>query len=129
MNFTKNRWLEGSAWRNNIYLALSKQILLAMALLSICRLGFFFFNQTFFPEVTPGQLLKLMLGGLIFDLVTVLYVNLLFIVLIVLPLKQRFHPQYKLVIKYLYFITNGLALALNVSDFIYYRFTLRRSTA
>jgi phosphoglycerol transferase MdoB-like AlkP superfamily enzyme len=129
MNFTKNRWLEGAAWRNNIFLALSLQILLAMALLSICRLGFFFFNSSFFPEVTTGQLVKLMFGGLVFDLVTVLYVNMLFVVLMVLPLKQRFHPQYKLVIKYLYFTTNGLALALNVSDFIYYRFTLRRTTA
>lgn len=129
MNFTKNRWLEGSTWRNNIYLALSLQILLAMALLTICRLGFFFFNNSFFPEVTPGELVKLMLGGLIFDLVTVLYVNMLFIVLMILPFKWRFHPQFKLLAKYLYFITNGLALALNVSDFIYYRFTLRRTTA
>lgn len=129
MDLTKNRLFEGFAWRNNIYLALLLQMLLSMGLLTLCRLGFFFFNQSFFPEVTAGQLLKLMLGGLVFDLTTVLYVNMLFILLMMLPLKIRFHRYYRVSLKYLFLITNGLALAANVSDFIYYRFTLRRTTA
>ena len=74
-------------------------------------------------------MLGLMLGGLVFDLTTLLYVNSLFILLMVLPLKVRFHDYYRLSLKYLFFITNGLALGANVSDFIYYRFTLRRTTA
>lgn len=74
-------------------------------------------------------LVKLMLAGLRFDLVSVLYVNMLFIVLMVLPFKFRFNYGYQEFLKYTFFITNGFALALNVSDFIYYKFTLRRTTA
>jgi phosphoglycerol transferase MdoB-like AlkP superfamily enzyme len=129
MNLNGNRWLKGFSWRNNIYLALLYQLLLAMGLYTVCRLGFFFFNRSFFPEITLGQLLRLLFGGLVFDLTTLLYVNSLFILLMILPLKVRFHFHFRLILKYLFFITNGLALAANVSDFIYYRFTLRRTTA
>jgi arylsulfatase A-like enzyme len=45
------------------------------------------------------------------------------------PIDLRFHAGYKQVVKFIFFTTNGLALAANVADFIYYRFTLRRTTA
>jgi phosphoglycerol transferase MdoB-like AlkP superfamily enzyme len=113
----------------NIYRALILRILLSMALFTGCRLGFYFFNTSFFPNMTLRMFLGLMAGGLKFDLVAVLYTNLLFILMMVLPFQFRFRYGYQEFLKYLFFITNGFALALNVSDFIYYRFTLRRTTA
>ncbi|WP_254154434.1 LTA synthase family protein [Chryseosolibacter indicus] len=92
-------------------------------------MGFYLYNTSFFPDMSMLTLVKLMLAGLRFDLVSVLYVNMLFIVLMVLPFKFRFNYGYQEFLKYTFFITNGFALALNVSDFIYYKFTLRRTTA
>jgi phosphoglycerol transferase MdoB-like AlkP superfamily enzyme len=113
----------------NIYGALILRLLLVMFLFTLCRIGFYLFNTAYFPEMTPGTFLWLLWGGLKFDLVTVLYFNMLFILLMIVPFDFRFNFTYQEAIKYLYFILNGFALAINVSDFIYYKFTLRRTTA
>jgi phosphoglycerol transferase MdoB-like AlkP superfamily enzyme len=115
--------------RGNVYRALALRLVLVMLLFSICRLGFFLFNTNFFPDMTFSTFMLLMAGGLKFDLVAVLYTNLLFIVLCMLPFDFRFRYGYQEFVKYVFFTTNGFALALNVCDFIYYKFTLRRTTA
>jgi len=113
----------------NIYLALVLRLLLVMLLFTLCRIGFFLYNTSFFPGMTLAMFLKLMVGGIKFDLVAMLYFNMLFILLMILPFNFRFRYGYQEFLKYLFFITNGLAIALNVCDFIYYKFTLRRTTA
>lgn len=121
--------LKGLRWKNNLYVALVLRLLIAMALFSLCRIGFYAFNANFFPDVTSGGFVRLMLGGLRFDLTAVLYVNALFIVLMIIPFSIRFTPVYQQIVKYIFFITNGVAMAANVIDFVYYKFTLRRTTA
>ena len=121
--------LEGLRLRNNIFTALGLQLLLVMALLSICRIGFYFFNLNFFPGMTVGHFVALMIGGFRFDLVTTLYCNVLFILLTVIPIDLRFHEKYRAALRYIFFTTNSIMLAVNVADFIYYKFTLRRTTA
>jgi phosphoglycerol transferase MdoB-like AlkP superfamily enzyme len=113
----------------NIYGALILRLLLVMLLFTFCRIGFYLFNTGFFPEMTTGTFLWLLWGGLKFDLVSVLYFNMLFILLMIVPFDFRFNFTYQEILKYLFFILNGFALAINVSDFIYYKFTLRRTTA
>lgn len=129
MNLAKTRYLEGISWRTNVYVVLFLRLTLVMALFTVSRLGFYFYNHSFFPGVTLGEMLRILAGGLVFDLSTVLYVNLLYILMMIIPLKLRFNHYYRISLKYLFFITNGIALAANVADFIYYRFTLRRTTA
>lgn len=78
--------------------------------------------------MTLGKFLKIMAGGFRLDVVAILYTNMLFLVLMILPLFVRFQPVYQKVVKWIFLITNSAALALNVSDFIYFKFTLRRTT-
>lgn len=113
----------------NIYKALLLRLLLAMFLFTLCRLGFYLFNTRFFPQMHAGNFLWLLWGGLRFDLVAVLYINMIFILLMIIPFNFRFNYTYQEILKYLFFILNGFALATNVADFIYYKFTLRRTTA
>jgi phosphoglycerol transferase MdoB-like AlkP superfamily enzyme len=113
----------------NIYWALVLRFLLAMFLFTLCRVGFYLFNISFFPGMTLPYFIHLLWGGLRFDLTALLYTNALFILLMIVPFDFRFSHVYQQVVKYLFFITNGVALAANVSDFIYYKFTLRRTTA
>ncbi len=112
----------------NIYVALLKYLLLMMALFSVCRVGFYFFNTSFFPGMTFARFGKIALGGLRFDLTAVLYLNLLVVLLLIIPIKARFHPVYQRIIKYIFFFTNTLGLAANLADTMYYRYTLRRTT-
>jgi phosphoglycerol transferase MdoB-like AlkP superfamily enzyme len=120
---------QGLKLSGNIYWALFLRLLLAMFLFSLCRIGFYFYNTAFFPEMTVTNFLKILWGGLRFDMTAVLYVNALMIVLTLLPFNFRFSKVYQNVIKYAFFLFNGLALVANLADFIYYKFTLRRTTA
>ncbi len=129
MKIPAQNFFAGYRWRTNLYTALALRLLLVMFLLSVCRVFFYLFNINFFPDMTIANFARLMAGGLRFDLVTALYLNLLFILLMILPVDWRFNRYYQQTLKYIFFVTNGVALAMNVADFIYYRFTLRRTTA
>lgn len=113
----------------NIYRALVLRLLLIMALFTLCRIGFYLYNMSFFPDMTFSRFMRLLWGGLQFDLTAVLYANMLYILLAIIPFDFRFRYGYQEALRYLFFVTNGFALAMNVADFIYYKFTLRRTTA
>ena len=113
----------------NIFVVLAYRIILIMLLFSLCRIGFFLFNFKMFPGVSPGQLLTMLKGGLSFDISAIVYINLLFILLSIIPFDIRYSDVYKSVLKYVYFITNGIAIAMNGMDFVYYRFVDKRATA
>jgi phosphoglycerol transferase MdoB-like AlkP superfamily enzyme len=118
----------GIQWKGNIYVALFKLMALLMALYSACRIGFYLFNINFFPGMTFARFFRIMLGGLKFDLTAILYLNALIVLLLTVPFAFRFTKTYQGIIKYLFICINALGLAANVADFIYYRFTLRRTT-
>lgn len=121
--------LEGVRAKGNIYVALAMYLSLAMMLFTMCRIGFYLFNKSFFPGISFPHFLTIMAGGLRFDLAAVLYTNVLFVLLLILPFKFRFNTGYLTVAKWIFLITNSIALAANVCDFIYFQFTLRRTTA
>jgi phosphoglycerol transferase MdoB-like AlkP superfamily enzyme len=113
----------------NIFVVLIYRILLIMVLFSLFRIGFFLFNHKMFPGVSISQFLIMMKGGLTFDISAVVYVNMLFILLHIVPLEMRYKDIYQEILKYLFYITNGIALAMNGMDFVYYRFVDKRATA
>jgi phosphoglycerol transferase MdoB-like AlkP superfamily enzyme len=100
-----------------------------MFLFSLCRVGFFLFNYKMFPGVSLNQFFTIFKGGLTFDISAVVYINMLFILLNIIPLDIRYNDVYQTVLKYIYFITNGIAIAMNGMDFVYYRFVDKRATA
>lgn len=112
---------------SNVSLLL-KRIGIILLLYMLCRVLFFLLNRDLFTEVGTGEFLWLMLAGLRFDLSAVIAVNALFIFLSLLPLEARERKGYRTFLKWLFFITNGIALAFNTVDMAYYRFTLKRST-
>ncbi len=113
----------------NIFVVLAYRILLIMLLFSMCRVGFFLFNYKMFPGISLIQFIAILKGGLAFDISVIVYINMLFILLSIIPLEIRYHDIYQAIMKYIYFITNGLALTMNGMDFVYYRFVDKRATA
>jgi phosphoglycerol transferase MdoB-like AlkP superfamily enzyme len=112
----------------NIFIALAYRILIVMVLFSLCRIGFFVFNHKMFPDVPFDQLVTILKGGVVFDISAVVYINSLFIVLLVIPLDIRYNELYQKIVKILFFVTNMLAIAMNGMDFVYYRFIGKRAT-
>jgi phosphoglycerol transferase MdoB-like AlkP superfamily enzyme len=122
-------YFRGVRLKGNIYWALILRLALAMFLFSLCRIGFYLYNTSYFPEMTTAHFLRILWGGLRFDLTAVLYINGLIILMTLVPLDIRFTKAYQAIIKYLFYILNGIGLIANLADFIYYKFTLRRTTA
>ena len=113
----------------NIYVVLAYRILLIMILFSLGRIGFFIFNLKMFPGITLVQLITMMKGGLTFDISAIVYINMLFILLSIIPLEIRYTEVYQKILKYIFLISNGIALSMNGMDYVYYRFVDKRATA
>ena len=117
----KYRWPE--------FKALLYRIFLAYFFYSVSRLLFYVFNSNLFSIGSFADLLKLCYHGIAFDTTALLYINSLFILLSVLPLKVNTQPGYQKGLAILYFVTNLIAYATNFIDIIYYRFSQVRSTS
>lgn len=95
----------------------------------VCRIAFYLINIGYFPNTTFRGMMKIMGGGIQFDISAVLYTNLLYFGLMLLPMNFRYNQFFQIVMKYVYMISNGLALLANCCDFIYFQFGFRRTTA
>ena len=67
-------------------------------------------------------------GGLLFDTSAILYTNVLWVALMLFPLHQKETPLYHRICKLLFIVVNGLALAVNLADSVYFQYTMRRTT-
>jgi len=116
------------ALKGNIFVVLVLRLLLIMTAYSICRIGFYLYNTNLYTEVTFSNLLTMMAGGLKFDISAIVYTNILVILLHIIPFKFRYNNVYQKVLAWIFYIFNFIALSFNMSDFVYYRFTLKRTT-
>ncbi|MEO8515581.1 MAG: sulfatase-like hydrolase/transferase [Flavobacterium sp.] len=115
-------------FRSQEYKALFYRILLAYLFYFFARLAFFLYNYTLLKVDSVGQFFTLEYHGLVFDTTAILYVNLLFILLSILPFWINTSKNYQRFLLWVYFICNAIAYATNFLDFIYYRFTYARTT-
>ena len=113
----------------NHIVALVYRIVLAYFLLALARVLFYVFNTTFFVDLTVGQWFRIWLGGFWFDTATVLYLNLLHIVLSLLPVRIRARRGWQLAVDYSWYIPNALGIMANLADCVYFPITLKRTTA
>ena len=123
MRYTKNP--------GNYYWVLLYRMAIVMLLYGLCRFLFYILNISLFTGITMRQWLRIITGGLVFDVAALFYINALFIILMTapLPLRWRVSGIYLTISKGAFYIFNGIALLLNCIDCIYYRFTLRRTTS
>lgn len=112
----------------NEYLVLLYRFALIMLFFSIFRVIFFAFNTSSFPDVTVKGFFRMLQGGLMFDLSALLYLNGIFSILCILPFPFKYSNIYQRLLKGVYMIFNGLGLALNSIDIIYFRFINKRTT-
>ncbi|HCF02835.1 LTA synthase family protein [Flavobacterium sp.] len=110
------------------YKVVGYRILLAYVFYTIARLLFFFYNRNLIQIDGVTDIVSMCYHGLTFDTASILYLNLLFIVFSILPLRINHSKKYQTFLFYLYFIPNLLGYATNFVDFIYYRFNFGRST-
>lgn len=101
---------------------------LMLLVFTLCRLAFLFSNYSYFSDLNFAELVKIFAGGIKFDVSALIYFNVIYILLALLPFKFREGKIYNKILKWAYFLPNSVALFLNCSDITYYPFSLRRTT-
>ena len=95
----------------------------------LARVAFFVENWSTFAPYMSWPLFKSMLhGALVFDTSALLYVNALYLVLMLLPLHIKERAGFHKGLKWLFVVTNTVALAMSLMDAVYFQYTGRRST-
>lgn len=86
-------------------------------------------NWTLLAGALDGGMSNLVKGGWMFDTSAIIYTNLLWIVLMLLPLHVKENMTYHRVCRWVFVVVNALALIINLCDAVYFPFTMRRTTS
>ena len=109
--------------------AAALNMLVAYTVWMLSRAVFFVENWSTFAPYMSWPLFKSMLhGALVFDTSALLYVNSLYLVLMLLPLHLKERPGFHKGLQWLFVVTNAVAVAMNLMDAVYFQYTGRRST-
>jgi len=107
---------------------LAQRLLILFVIYQLLRILFFFFNKHHFLDINFSRFLTIMQGGLRFDLTGLLYLNLLYIILYLLPFNLTNTSWYRKFLWGLFMLTNGIGIAFNLMDIFYFDYVLKRST-
>ena len=104
-------------------------LLMVYVVYFIARIAYLLENWSYFsPNLSFGHIMEMLAGGLVFDTSAILVTNIPYIVMMLFPLHQKETKIYQQVSKGVFLFINGLALAVNLCDAVYFRFTMRRTT-
>lgn len=95
----------------------------------ICRLAFVMENWSLFAsDFQWSDVPEMMHGAFMFDTSAILYTNILYALLMLLPLHYKETMAWQKTAKWIYIITNGVCIAANLADCVYFKYTMRRTT-
>ena len=95
----------------------------------VARVVYLLVNYSYFEQgLTFTHLMEMFGGGLMFDTSAILVTNIPYIVLMLFPLHYKETKAYHAICRWVFLIVNGTALATNLCDSVYFRFTTRRTT-
>ena len=104
-------------------------LLIAYVVYFIARVTYLLVNYNYFKQgLTAGHLMEILKGGLVFDTSAILVTNIPYIVLMLFPWHGKETKVYQQLCKWIFIIINGLALAVNLCDSVYFKYTMRRTT-
>ena len=96
----------------------------------ICRVVYVALNWTAFHDgLFQNSWSDLLAGSLLFDTSALLYLNALYLLLMLLPIHLKEHARYHRVVRIVYLVFNGIGIIANLADAVYFPFTGRRTTA
>ena len=110
------------------YKALAYRLTLAYIFYFLSRLSFYSFNKAHLHIEGIADFFRLAFYGLLFDTTAIIYVNLLFIFLSVLPLLINTKKSFQKVLFWVYFACNIPAYLLNFIDIVYFSYNKTRLT-
>jgi phosphoglycerol transferase MdoB-like AlkP superfamily enzyme len=104
-------------------------LVIAYILYFLARIIYLLENYSYFGQgLSFSHLIEMLGGGLVFDTSAILVTNIPYIVLMLLPWHRKENNTYQQVCKWVFIVINGLGLAINLCDSVYFRYTMRRTT-
>ena len=96
----------------------------------IARIVYLLVNYSYLSQgLTFSHLLEMFGGGLVFDTSAILVTNIPYIVLMLLPWHGKENKTYHAICRGVFLFINGIALAMNLCDSVYFKYTMRRTTS
>ena len=110
-------------------LALISNLLLVFVAYMATRIAFLLENYSTYEHVfSSPKLWDIFWGGVYFDASAIAYTNALYILLVLLPCHLKECTGWQRFCKWLFILINGLGLATNLGDAVYFQYTARRTT-
>lgn len=95
----------------------------------ICRVAFVIENWGLFASDFQWSSVPEMLhGAWMFDTSAILYTNVLYALLMLIPLHYKEMRGWQMTAKWIFIIVNGVCIAANLADCVYFKYTMRRTT-
>lgn len=95
----------------------------------ICRVAFVIENWGLFASDFQWSSVPEMLhGAWMFDTSAILYTNVLYALLMLIPLHYKEVRGWQMTAKWIFIIVNGVCIAANLADCVYFKYTMRRTT-
>lgn len=115
----------------NFLLSIGKivvNLLLVYAVYLVCRIAFVLENADILGISGTAQWMRALRGGLLFDSSAIMYTNVLWLLLVLLPLHWKETHRVAIAAKWIFVVVNSLSAIVNLMDAVYFQFTERRTT-
>jgi phosphoglycerol transferase MdoB-like AlkP superfamily enzyme len=116
-------------YQGNVLLVSFFRLLVVLLLFFFSRIIFYLFNLHYFSGLRVAELFNLFFLGLRFDISAILIINLPFIFFTAIPFRFRYNKYFLGFTSTYFYLINCIGLMANFIDLIYFRFTLKRTTA
>ena len=110
-------------------LAFVCNLALAYVAYGLCRIVFVLENwQTYSATLFENTWSDLLTGAWMFDTSAILYTNVVYALLMLLPLHWKESDAWQRVARWVYVVVNALCVVMNLVDAVYFQYTGRRTT-
>ena len=125
--FRRTQWLDFMKinWKND-FTVMALRLLVVYVAFMLGRLLFYYFNDDLIDPIRGKDIISLLRGSLMFDTVSILYLNLPFIFLSLVPFRFREKANYQKKLFWVYMGLNSLGLLVNFADVFYYPYKQSR---
>ena len=111
----------------NRYVEVIYRIFIVLIYMQITRWIFYWCNSGLLSNLSWSQIFYISSAGLIFDLTAILYMNIPYILMNILPFDFVYNSVYRKISNWVFGITNFTAFSLNIVDIPFYHFTMMRT--
>ena len=125
---TSKKQSKRALWQNDIT-TLMLRLLVAYLVITILQIAFYMIDKPYLGHINGfAEAWSIAKGSLVYNTMSLLWTNFLFILLSIIPFRFRENRWYQGMLYAIYLITNIIMIFINGTDVIYFAHTMKRIT-